>query len=658
MARTGKPVFAFLSLLACSVRAQDVSAAAEVQPAATTVPATDTEANVNLFQAETVQLTPEVVADLETSDNDTLREYAHLFAFEGTGEPASSRIRRAGACKAASGTSSWPIKIVWDIFDLLVGGALSPIIPKASPCYQNSPYNNYNAAKCAAVNTGWSTEAFHYEDPGSMMFPLYEGKTCMPKANPADPGTCTQGGYSAYSVKVTNVAQIQLAVNFARLANLRLVIKNTGHDYNGRSTGKDALSLWMHNLKDIKYVSNYVSQSYSGKAFKVGAGVQVKEMYQAAEQHGVSVVGGICPTVGMTGGYITGGGHSPLMQVFGMAADQVVALEVVTASGRFVTATPEVNSDLYWALLGGGGSTFGIVTSAVIKALPKVTVTTSTWTFAVSDTVSDETFWEAVEFLWNMFPELNEAKTYSYFFISGITGSFTFSMDTFFAPNHTIEQFEALLAPFFNKLDELNIPYSPNTKFWNSFLPAYQATFEPLGQAIGNAGALPGNRIINAENWNDASTRAASFAALKQGARAGLGLSVYNQAPNNPANIINSVNPAFRTEASMIIGISRPTMSDDQLAEAARSLTEDVLGPLREISPNGGTYYNEADINEPNWQQAFWGANYPRLLSIKKKWDPTGVFYSHHGVGSEEWYVKDGVKFGGVPTQNGQLCRV
>jgi FAD/FMN-containing dehydrogenase len=657
MATKGMSVLVFLSLLACSVRAQDVSAAA-VGPAATTVPSTETDANVELFKAETVQLTEEVVAELSTSENDTIREYAHLFAFEGTGEPSSSRIRRAGTCKAAPGTPSWPLKIVWDIFDLLLGGALSPIVPAASPCYQNSVYNNYDAAKCAAVNSNWGKEAFHYSDPGSMMFPLYEGKTCMPKADPAAPGTCTQGGYSSYSIKVQNVAQIQLAVNFARLANLRLVIKNTGHDYNGRSTGKDALSLWMHNLKDIKFINNYVSPDYKGKAFKVGAGVQVREMYEAAEQNRVSVVGGICPTVGITGGYITGGGHSPLMQLFGMAADQVVALEVVTASGHFVTATPAVNSDLYWALLGGGGSTFGIVTSAVIKALPKVHVTTSTWTFAVSPTVSEDTFFEAVEFLWNMFPELNEAKTYSYFFISGITGSFTFSMDAFFAPNKTVAQFEALLAPFFAKLKALNIPYTTNTKFHNSFLPAYQATFEPLGQAIGNAGALPGNRIIPAENWNDATIRANSFAAVKQAAKSGLGLSVYHQRPANPAKIINSVNPAFRTEASMIIGISFPTTSDDQLAAAAKSLTNDVLGPLREVSPNGGTYYNEADINEPDWQQAFWGSNYPRLLSIKNKWDPTGLFYSHHGVGSEQWYVKDGVKFGGVPTQNGQLCRV
>jgi hypothetical protein len=231
-------------------------------------------------------------------------------------------------------------------------------------------------------------------------------------------------------------------------------------------------------------------------------------------------------------------------------------------------------------------------------------------------------------------------------------------MSPFFAPNKTVAEFEELIAPFFAKLEELNIPFTADTRFYDSFYPAYQATFESSDQAVGTARALPGNRLIPAENWDNAEIRAKTFAAVKKVAAAGLGLNIYHQRPANPAKIINSVNPAFRTEASMIIAISNRTPSDDQLAAAAKSLTEDMLGTLREVSPNGGTYHNEADINEPNWQEAFWGANYPRLLSIKKKWDPTGLFWAHHGVGSEVWSIKDGVKFGGVPTQDGQLCLV
>jgi hypothetical protein len=78
-------------------------------------------------------------------------------------------------------------------------------------------------------------------DPTSIMWPLYQGRTCMPSDDPT--ANCTLGGYPEYAVNVSNVAHIQLAVNFARNANLRLVVKNTGHDFNGKSSGAGALSI-------------------------------------------------------------------------------------------------------------------------------------------------------------------------------------------------------------------------------------------------------------------------------------------------------------------------------------------------------------------------------------------------------------------------------
>ena len=84
-------------------------------------------------------------------------------------------------------------------------------------------------------------------DPNSVMWPLYEGRSCMPTSDPTQ--NCTLGGYPRYAVNVSNIAQIQLTVNFALNANLRLVVKNIGHDFNGKSAGADALSifhLWIY----------------------------------------------------------------------------------------------------------------------------------------------------------------------------------------------------------------------------------------------------------------------------------------------------------------------------------------------------------------------------------------------------------------------------
>ena len=123
-----------------------------------------------------------------------------------------------------------------------------------------------------------------------------EGVTCVPTNVTAfwlgkTPG-CTLGGYPAYVLNATNVAQIQLAVNIARELNLRLVIKNTGHDFGGKSVGMGSLSIWTHYLKDYRFYNNYNAVNYTGPAFKFGAGLQVYEVNEIAKAAGVTVVGG------------------------------------------------------------------------------------------------------------------------------------------------------------------------------------------------------------------------------------------------------------------------------------------------------------------------------------------------------------------------------
>jgi FAD/FMN-containing dehydrogenase len=109
-------------------------------------------------------------------------------------------------------------------------------------------------------------------------------------------GTCDLGGYPPKTLKITTVAQVQLAVNFARNTGVRLVVHNTGHDYFGKSIGAGALSIWTNNLKSIDFIAAYssASSSYTGPAMRLGAGVEVYELYEAANKHGVSALGGEC----------------------------------------------------------------------------------------------------------------------------------------------------------------------------------------------------------------------------------------------------------------------------------------------------------------------------------------------------------------------------
>lgn len=176
--------------------------------------------------------------------------------------------------------------------------------------------------------SGWTMlMMYSMGDPTSIMLPLYEGRTCMASGfNYTD--TCEMGGYPTYVVNATNVAQTQLAVNMARNLNLRLVVKNTGHDFNGKASGRGALSIWTHWFKDKAFHPHFNADSgYSGPAIKFGTGVQVFEAYEFGKANDVSVVGGEGSTVGLGGGYTAGGGHSPLSSMYGMAADQVLAIE-------------------------------------------------------------------------------------------------------------------------------------------------------------------------------------------------------------------------------------------------------------------------------------------------------------------------------------------
>lgn len=264
------------------------AAVADIEPAVAVV-AEKEAAGAPLQDAETRQLTGDMVARI--SIDETTAEYASYFAFEDS--PGSNTTNRGAtaSCKTFPGDSDWPPGVVWDIFDRLLGTALIPTKPFGAPCY-DSAWGPKDETKCANIINNSTNADFLSADPTANYWPIFEGRTCKPK-NDTFGSQCTIGGYPEYAVNVTNVAQLQLAINFARSANLRLVIKNTGHCYLGKSLGAGALSLWMHNLKDIDFLPDYQGPGYSGPALKLAAGVSVREVYEVAEKHNVTVLGAV-----------------------------------------------------------------------------------------------------------------------------------------------------------------------------------------------------------------------------------------------------------------------------------------------------------------------------------------------------------------------------
>lgn len=137
---------------------------------------------------------------------------------------------------------------------------------------------------------------------------------------------------------------------------MTLFDRNTGHDFVGRSSGFGSLSIWTHWLKDFEFLPHYRIGAYNGRAARVGVGIESWEMFAYMNRYNMTalVAGGY--TVGAYGGWIAGGGHSALASKYGLGADQALSIQVVTADGRFVTADPHQNTDLFYALRGGGGS--------------------------------------------------------------------------------------------------------------------------------------------------------------------------------------------------------------------------------------------------------------------------------------------------------------
>jgi hypothetical protein len=237
--------------------------------------------------------------------------------------------------------------------------------------------------------------------------------------------------------------------------------------YLGKSTGANALSIWTHNLKNITLL-NYKDTHYQGPAFKLLAGVQVVEAYAAADAHGMVVVGGDCPTVGVAGGYLQGGGHSPLSSLLGMAADQTLEWEVVDGRGRFLKASRSENADLYWALSGGGGGSYGVVWSVTVKAHRGMPVTGVNLNFT-SANVSADVFYQAVEEYHSHIPSLTAAGGYPI----GVITADSFSLTPLVLPNGTVDEAESLLVPLRTKLDELRIAYKFEALHFPSFYSFY-----------------------------------------------------------------------------------------------------------------------------------------------------------------------------------------
>lgn len=388
---------------------------------------------------------------------------------------------------------------------------------------------------------------------------------------------------------------------------------------------------------------------YSGPAFRGGSGVFARDIYNAADGEGLAVVGGEGQDVGILGGYIQGGGHSPLSSIYGTAADRVLEVNIVTPDGKFVTASSKQNTDLFWALRGGGGSTWGVTTSVTIRAHPATTITTVRFTFTAP---TQTAFVAGIKQYWKRFIPYSDAGLYSYFFIIPTPPVSTFQMLGLVAPNMTTAQTAALLKPWFDELAALNITFDPLYKTYDKIGAALIDTFPT--ETIQADGVI-GSRLFPRSAWENPGSQVYKDTWDAWSATmAGNVIISFNIKAPNVNGVHNAVVPAWRE--TVLHTIQGGSWADASAAsiQAVRADLTTRMNKWRAVTPNAGAYLGECDIEEPAWQEAFFGKNYPRLLAIKKVVDPEGLFWARAAVRSEGRSVRTA---DALEDENGRLCR-
>jgi hypothetical protein len=481
---------------------------------------------------------------------------------------------------------------------------------------------------------------------------------------------------SVYAVAARATGDVVAAVNFARENNLRLVVKGGGHSYLGTSNAPDSLLIWTRFLDDITLHNGFVAEGCSERpqpAVTVGAGAIWMHTYnQVTTKGGRYVQGGGCGTVGVAG-LVQGGGFGSYSKNYGTAAASLLEAEIVTADGVVRIANACTNPDLFWALKGGGGGTFGVVTRLTLRTheLPDTFGFVSVTIEASSDAAFGALLTRFVGFYaenlhnphWGEIVNVRPGNRLD------IQLSFQ-GLDK--------QQADALWQPLLQWVREAagdykfthapSIRVGPARMRWDAAVIKARA---PNAILSDDRPGAPADNVFWAANLSEAGHFIHGFESLwlpaallqadqqprlveaLQAATVHSTVELHFQkglagatAETIAAARDTATNPAVLDAFALAIVASEaepayPGMRGHQpdLADArknARAIAS-AIGKFKKIAPGTGSYVAESSFFQDDWQRSYWGPNYPKLLGIKNRYDPDGLFFVHHGVGSEAW---------------------
>jgi len=478
---------------------------------------------------------------------------------------------------------------------------------------------------------------------------------------------------SAYAVKARHAADVTAAVNFARQRRLRLVVKGGGHSYQGTSNAADSLLVWTRAMNQVTLHDAFMPQGCDGKtapvpAVTAGAGAMWIDLYHAVTTvAGRYVQGGGCTSVG-TAGLVQSGGFGSFSKGFGTAAAHLLEAEVVTADGKVRTVNACKDPELFWALKGGGGGSWGVVTRQTLRTFDLPTYFGSAWGTikAHSDTAYRELIARFVDHYarhlfnphWGEQVHLHPANTLEVSMVcQGLNAAAArAAWQPFFAWVRARPQ-------DFEVIDDLNtyagsargwwdirhnpsmVPDSrPGAPTWHgwwkgdsaqvgAFLYGYDSLWLPAALLHAGRQAELAQALFAASrheqvqlhfNKGIAGSTVEAIAATRQTATNPGVLDAFAL-----AIIANGQRPAYPGMPGAAVDQAAAREDAERIAAAAQA--------LRKLAPDAGSYVSESNYFNPRWQAAYWGGNYRRLRAVKAKYDPDGLFFGHNGVGSEAW---------------------
>ncbi|KAM0263348.1 hypothetical protein ACHAQJ_001204 [Trichoderma viride] len=552
--------------------------------------------------------------------------------------------------------SCWPSDADWRAFNATLSGRLRATVMLGSPCFPSS--SDYNKSTCATILANYNDGDFREQTYGAMAYTEWEScgdANCFPSQLAPQSNICSLGRMSAYYVDAEVPTDVQATLQFTNRHNIRLSIKNTGHDFLGRSSASNTLALRTANMKRLEYRATFAAyncpKANQENVGIIGAGVVAHEAVDYFLTHGMDVTVGACPTVGIAGGFGQSGGHGVFGPSYGLMVDQAIEFDVVTADGIIRTINECNDPDLFWAMRGGGGGTYAVLLAYKFKVYPKKSIGMYTFRASIphselpsnvtqSRILSDFlTTLASNQIAWSS----NGMAGYDFF-----TGNSIETHQMLPGNSHVMENLKSLTkqwSSFTSNYPGLEVIQNNYTHFENQ--SAYEFGTRDIikrNNYVG-IGALPASRLVPRTQFETAERIDTLVGGILKGMDASRQLNqtgnsvafgIYKVTPANTPDkmMATSANLAWRSALWHVIvdgGWAQDFTSSD-INKVQKYVRKGLQG-LSDILPVQASYTNEADYGEPSWQRIFFGQHYERLLAVKKRYDPTTLFNCWKCVG-------------------------